>query len=146
MDSLEKTFIDLRTLWLGKSSEPFSDKVLELAYEPIHVHSMDNPDAVGKVDDECGDVFDLFLKLAKGMIVDASFLSDGCGAVLACGSALCDLLPGKTVQEAGRLQIGDIVLYLEGLPESHRHCAEQALQALQKALVSIPTGRSIDTE
>jgi hypothetical protein len=46
-------FQNLQTFWLGESSEPFSEKVLELAYEPLHVGGMDDGSASASTRDEC---------------------------------------------------------------------------------------------
>lgn len=127
-------FNNLQSFWLDDSSEPFSDRVLELAYEPVHVGRIENPDAVGTIKDDCGDVFELFLKIDDGKIANALFLSDGCGAIMACGSAVCELAVGLSIGEADKLSSKDITDYLDGLPSSHQHCAEQAVQALRKAL------------
>ncbi len=36
--------------WMGNASETYSDKVLELAYEPVYVGELDDPDGVGRVE------------------------------------------------------------------------------------------------
>ena len=130
-------FQRLQSFWLGESSEPFSDRVLELAYEPVRVGGMVECDARAVVLDGCGDAFEIFLKINDGRVADATFLSDGCGAVMACGSALCEWVVGKTVREAEGATSEDVIRRLDGLPSSHRHCADQAVQALHSALESV---------
>jgi nitrogen fixation NifU-like protein len=133
-DELEKAFDSLKTYWLGASSGPFSEKVLELAYEPPHVGAMDDCSTSASVTDVCGDQFEVFLKIEKGRVSKASFLSEGCGAVMACGGAMCELVTGLSIEETAELSCGDIVRFLGGLPDSHLHCAEQAVRALKKAM------------
>ncbi len=133
-EEFEKSFDSLKSYWLGASSEPFSEKVLELAYEPLHVGTMEDCSTSASITDECGDQFEVFLKIEKGRVSKASFLSEGCGAIMACGGAMCELVTGLTIEETGEFSSEDIVRFLDGLPDSHRHCAEQAALVLKKAM------------
>jgi nitrogen fixation protein NifU and related proteins len=124
----------LETLWMGGASGPFSDKALELAYEPVRMGSMEAADASGRMTDECGDVLEIFLKADSGVITDASFLCDGCGASMACGSASAQLVSGMTVDDARRVDAAALLEFLGGLPDSHRHTADDWCEALTDAL------------
>ena len=134
IEESEKVFRKLESLWMGRASGPFSDRALELAYEPVCMASMDDADASGRVTDDCGDVLEIFLKTDSGVITDASFLCDGCGASLACGSAVAQLVQGKTVGDAKAVGAEAIIEFLGGLPESHRHTADDWCRALSGAL------------
>ncbi len=122
---------------MGNSGEPYSDKVLELAYEPIHVGELEDPDGFGYVKGSCGDEMRIYLELEGGKIKEAVFLSNGCGATLACGSAVTELAKSRTPHEASKIHTQQVVRYLGGLPSSHLHRAVLAVQALQKALESL---------
>jgi len=54
------------------------------------------------------------------------------GCIGTAGSALTNLLIGKTVNEAWSITKEDVLKELGGLPESH--CAELVVNALYKAL------------
>ena len=127
---LERVSRGLEASWMGKASEPFSDRVLELAYEPVGMGSMDDADAIGGHCDACGDRLEVFLKIEDGRIAAASFLSDGCGASLACGSAVVQLARNKTIPEARKISADSVASFLGGLPESARHSAEDWAKAL----------------
>ena len=122
---------------MGNATEPYSDRVVELAYEPLNVDEMDDPDGFGFAKGPCGDSMQVFLRLSKGYISEATFLSDGCGVTLACGSAVTDLAIGKTPYEAEKIYPQTVMDYLNGLPASHMHCAVLAVQSLRKALDSM---------
>ena len=51
----------------------------------------------------CGDEIVLQLKLDGDKIVDASFTGDGCAISQAATSVMCDILVGKTKEEAKKL-------------------------------------------
>jgi nitrogen fixation protein NifU and related proteins len=134
IEESDRVFRKLETLWMGEASGPFSDKVLELAYEPARMGGMDDADAAGRVTDDCGDVLEIFLKARSGIVSDASFLCDGCGASVACGSAAAQLVIGKPLERAKGIDAKAIVEFLGGLPESHRHAADDWSAALADAI------------
>ena len=136
-DDFEKTFDKIKKFIMGGVSEAYSDKVLTLAYEPLNVGEIINPDSTAKVRGSCGDTMQLHLRLSKGRITEARFLTDGCGPTLACGSAITELVNNKTPYEASKIYPQDLVHYLDGLPASHFHCAVLAVQVLRQALKSL---------
>lgn len=127
---------------MGSEGDRYSDRVLELAYEPLNVGELEDPDGLGYVEGECGDRMWIYLKLAGERIVRAAFLTDGCGATLACGSSVTELVKDKTVGEASSVSVPDIIDYLGDLPPSHHHCAVLAVNTLRKALADIPQHRN----
>ncbi len=134
---LQKVMENINRFFLGPEGEKYSDKVLELAYEPLNVGEMDTPDGLGFLKGECGDSMWIYLKLDGERINKATFLSDGCGPTLACGSSITELVRNRSLREAEALTAGDIITYLEDLPPSHHHCAVLAINTLQKALKDI---------
>jgi nitrogen fixation protein NifU and related proteins len=136
-DESGKFLKKLETLWMGGASGPFSDTALELAYEPVRMGSMEDADATGRITDDCGDVLEIFLKADSGVITDASFMCDGCGASMACGSAAVQLVHGKSINAAKAIGAESILEFLGGLPDSHRHAADDWCEVLSDALRKI---------
>ena len=64
-----------------------------------------------------GPYMTLWLALEGDRIRHASFETYGCPSAIACGSMLTELVAGRTVEEALRLEANDLVLVLGGLPE-----------------------------
>ena len=113
----------------------YSEKLLERFKNPKNIGEIENPTVVAQDGDpHCGDVFKLFLKIDNGRIVDAKFLSFGCAANIATGDMTVDLVKGKTVDEAEKLQINEISDALGGLPVIKMHCAVLSYKTLKKAL------------
>jgi nitrogen fixation NifU-like protein len=133
----ENVFDKLQNLWMGNASEQYSDKVLELAYDPMNVGELDRPDSIGFAKGSCGDRMSIFIKTTDGIISEITFLTDGCGATLACGSAVTQLAKNRTPYEAMKIHPQNLVRYLDGLPASHLHCAILAVQTLRKALENL---------
>jgi len=130
----EYIFNKFQNLFMGKTGDRYSEKVLTLAYEPLNVGEIKNPDGSARVQGSCGDSMEVSLKIHNSIITEIRFLTDGCGATLACGSAVTELARGKTIYQAENISPQTIIHYLDGLPESHIHCAVLAVQALQQAL------------
>jgi nitrogen fixation NifU-like protein len=139
MGSINKNEVDhifqkLQHYMMGEASEPYSDKVLTYAYDPINIGEIKNPDGQGLVKGDCGDSIVIYIMLKKQKIDRVQFLVDGCSASVACGCAVTELAKGKSPYEALKITPQEVIQFLDGLPASHMHCAVLAIQALQKAL------------
>lgn len=85
-------------------------------------------------DGTCGDMMMMWVQVENGIVVNATFMTDGCGPSIACGSATTDMAKGKTIDEAKEIFPENIIETLGGLPEDHVHCASLAVGTLQLAL------------
>jgi nitrogen fixation NifU-like protein len=118
-----------------RSMLKYNAKVLEMFKNPKNIGEMENPTVTADEGDlQCGDMFRMFLKIENDKIVDAKFLSFGCAANIATGEMTTELVKGKTVEEAEKIQIKEIADELGGLPALKMHCAVLAFKTLKKAL------------
>ena len=117
-----------------ESGGVYSEKAFETMMEPKNVGEMKDADADALTKGVCGDRMRMYLKIEGGRIARASFLTDGCGTSIACGSMATQLTTGRTVREAMNISPGDVLDGLDGLPDSHVHCSILAAITLQKAL------------
>jgi nitrogen fixation NifU-like protein len=74
------------------------------------------------------------LDIENGKIDDAKIQVLGCPGAVASGCALMGLAKGKTLEEAGQLDLEELYKELEKLPDKKIHCARLAIKTLQKAL------------
>ncbi len=101
---------------------------------------MEKPDGVGKVGNiVCGDVMYLYIKVSKKRngkeyIKDIKFQTYGCLAAIASSSILTELVKGKTLEEAIKIDRSQIVKKLGGLPPIKMHCSVLASDALLEAI------------
>ena len=80
-------------------------KVMDHFMEPRNMGDIKDADAVGTVGNPaCGDVMRLYLKVEGDKIVEAKFKTFGCGAAIATSSMSTEMIVGKTLDEAWRLQ------------------------------------------
>src|SRR5512138_1487854 len=103
----------------------YSAQVLDHFEHPRNVGALEQPDASAQLENPvCGDVLQLTLKLADGRIAEARFRAKGCVPAIACGSALSELLHGRTPAEARALRAENLVAALDGLPQASAHAAQ----------------------
>jgi NifU-like protein involved in Fe-S cluster formation len=93
------------------------------------------PDATAQLDNPaCGDILKLTLRVTDGRIVEIRFLAKGCVPAIACGSALTELVRGRTVIQARRLTREELVQAVGGLPEASTHASHLAMDTLAAIL------------
>jgi nitrogen fixation NifU-like protein len=130
-------FVDeLQQQIIEQARAVYSDKVIEAFYNPKNLARMPEPDARGIVHGWCGDTMEIYLRLNGERIEQASFMTDGCGPTVACGSTLTTMVQGLSLQEAGGITPEDLLEALDGLPEESVHCAELAVSTLREAIVN----------
>lgn len=112
----------------------YSEKVIEEYHHPKNLGRMSEPDAVGIVHGSCGDTMEIHLRVNDRRIVEATFITDGCGPTVACGSNLTTTIRGMSIGKAREVTKDDLLTALEGLPEESLHCAELAVNTLREAI------------
>jgi tRNA-uridine 2-sulfurtransferase len=86
----------------------------------------------------CGDLVRVSLTVdpadPEGRIADVGFDAHGCGAAIAAGSAVVEMIRGVPLLQAARIGVDEIAQELGGLSAAKRHAAELAADALHRAL------------
>jgi nitrogen fixation NifU-like protein len=116
----------------------YSAQLLDHFQNPRNAGEIDDADATAEIENPvCGDILRLTLKVRGGQITQARFKAKGCVAAIACGSALTELVAGKTMDQVRKLKSGDVVAVVGELPQGSAHAAQLALDALTLALSSV---------
>lgn len=115
----------------------YSSQVLDHFEHPRNAGVVDSPDAAAQVENPaCGDILKLTAKLTAGRITEIKFQAKGCVPAIACGSALTELLQGKSLNEAAALSREDLLREVGGVPEASTHASHLAMDALTALLQS----------
>jgi nitrogen fixation NifU-like protein len=101
---------------------------------PRNLGDMENPDGEAVLTGICEDTVRVQIRLVSDRIQEVRFMTNGCGATVACASMASELAKGKTVQEAMRIDGKRVIRAFGGLPIEHTHCADLAANALRAAL------------
>ena len=112
----------------------YSEVAIDHAMNPRNLGDMEDADGFAKVTGSCGDTMEIWLKVRNGNVVQATFLTNGCGTSIASGSMVTELAKGKSVAEAQRIMQQDVLNALGGLPEESVHCALLAADTLKTAI------------
>lgn len=112
----------------------YSEKVIELFLNPRNLGKMDGADSHGKVRGSCGDTMEIFLKIKNDKVVAAKFITDGCGPSIVCGGTATQLVKGRIISDAVKINAENILDELGGLPEADQHCAKLAADTLHEAI------------
>jgi len=117
----------------------YSAQVLDHFQHPRNAGEISHPDVAVEIENPaCGDILRLTLKFSSGRISEIRFKAKGCVPSMACGSALTELVSGKTVDEARKLRREDVIAAVGGLPKASSHAAQLVLDALSAALNQLP--------
>ncbi len=117
----------------------YSARLLDHFQFPRNAGDVSDPDASVEIENPaCGDVLSLTLKVSSGHISEVRFKAKGCVPSMACGSALTELVWGKTPDEGRKLRREDVIEAVGGLPQASTHAAQLALDALFAALNQLP--------
>jgi nitrogen fixation NifU-like protein len=84
---------------------------------------------------------EFYLRLDKDgtdntVIREISFMTDGCGPSVACGSMLTSMVQRKTLEEVLKIEPRDLLIALGGLPQESAHCALLAVHTVHEAIDS----------
>ena len=124
----------------------YSHQLLDHFQNPRNAGELSEADATAEIENPvCGDVIRLSIKMNGDRIQEIRFKAKGCVPAIACGSALTELVLGKTSQESRRLKRDDLVAAVGGLPQASTHAAQLALDALSQVLAQIHSGRKAST-
>ena len=113
----------------------YSEKVLQHFYDPKNWGRLDNPDGIGEIGNPtCGDVLKIYIKVKDNKISDIKFETLGCAAAIAVSSITTEMIKGKTLDDALKINKEDIAKELGGLPPEKMHCSNLAEEALRLAI------------
>ncbi|MFL6439716.1 MAG: iron-sulfur cluster assembly scaffold protein [Terriglobales bacterium] len=113
----------------------YPPELLDHFQHPRNAGAMESPDvSVQAENPACGDVMKLMLRISDGRIAEAKYQVRGCVASIACGSALTEVIAGKSVPEAAMVRRESLVEKLGGLANESMHASHLAIDCLKLAL------------
>ena len=140
VDDFDRFVAELQQQIIEQERALYSAKVIEEAHRPKNLGRMPEPDVRGLVHGWCGDTMEIYLRLEGERIREVTFMTDGCGPTIACGSTLTCLVQGMSLEETSRIVPEDLIVALDGLPDESVHCAELAVSTLQNAIFNWRVG------
>lgn len=133
-DQLDDFVKDLQGKIYDDALRDYGREAFDRWLDPRYMYAMDNADTHGRIIGSCGDTMEIFLRFEGGKVREASFITDGCGPSMICGSLAAELAIGKVPEEIRTITAETILDTIGGLPEEDVHCASLAANTLQVAL------------
>jgi nitrogen fixation NifU-like protein len=113
----------------------YSQIVLDHVKNPRNVGELEDANARARVRSSAdGDVLQLHMRIEREKVTEARFKVYGCGAAIATGSVLTELVIGKTVEELRKISNEQMSQLMGGLPPQKIHCSVLAEQAVRAAI------------
>lgn len=121
----------------------YSEKLLDHFRNPRNAGELPPPAiTVNVANPACGDMLRLSAEFAAGRIVRAAYKVRGCTASIACGSALTELITGRTRDELAALSAQAVEDAVGGLIPESKHAAQLCVDALKALLTSADRART----
>ncbi len=113
----------------------YTKETIERFLKPKHLGEIKNADGVGKAGNPCcGDEMMMYIKVKDGKIKKASFHTYGCVAAIATSDVVCEIIVGKTLEEAVAITEKEVIAKIKSLPVIKVHCSLLALEGLRSAI------------
>jgi len=122
---------------INREIKDYNEKIVTLCYNPQNWGKLLRDDITCFEERRGGPknyFLGFYLNVENNIIRKISFLTDGCGVMIATGSQTTILLEGKTLEFAQNLKAGDIDKALMGLPENEKYCLDLAIKTLKSAI------------
>ena len=117
---------------LGDLQDIYQQVIIDHGMRPRNFRALDNPSSVNVGNNPiCGDKLTLYLKVADGKVVDASFDGQGCAISMASASLMLEVVIGMVVAEAETVYKDFHSMVVHGEPPSDKLQEFPKLLALQ---------------
>jgi nitrogen fixation NifU-like protein len=113
----------------------YSERLLEHFKNPRNVGELAPPATTVEVSNPaCGDIMKLSARFEDGRLVASAYKVRGCTASIACGSALTELIQGRSRADLTGMTAAEIEAAVGGLTPESKHAAVLCRDALKALL------------
>ena len=114
----------------------YSKQIIDRFQNPRNAGSLRGANGVGKVGNAaCGDIMKVYLLIDENEVIrDAKFKTFGCCAAIASTDVACDLIKGKTLDEALKVTNKQVYDILGEMPAHKIHCSVLAEETIRAAV------------
>jgi nitrogen fixation NifU-like protein len=113
----------------------YGPKVLDHFQNPRNVGELSAPAVTSEVSNPaCGDILRLSVRFEGDTAVEARYRVRGCTASVAAGSALTEIVTGRTRAELAQLKAAEIEAAVGGLEAESKHAAVLCMDGVRAVL------------
>ena len=122
------------------SDAGYADPAINYYLEKKYMGHIENADQVSEKVGSCGDIMRVYLKIDDNEIInDVRYEITGCAGAISAAMAAVDLAKDHTVEEALKINDGDVFKALENVPVKKHHCIQLAVKTMHKGLQEYKT-------
>jgi len=112
----------------------YGDPAINYYLEKRHIGCFEDADQVFKKIGSCGDIMKVYLKVSNNIINDVRYEITGCAGAISAAMAAVDLVKNKTIDQALKINDGDVFKVLESIPEKKHHCIQLAVKTMHEGI------------
>ena len=114
----------------------YSQRVLELFYNPTNYGVIKGAHGVGKiVDDTCDEILKIYITVQNGKVVESQFQAHGSPALISATGVAASLMVGKTLEDCNTITSAQILEGLGGvLPNNKKYVIALAESVIKSAV------------
>ncbi|MEM3089879.1 MAG: SUF system NifU family Fe-S cluster assembly protein [Candidatus Nitrosotenuis sp.] len=122
---------------MSSNADIYHEMIVDYSRNPSNFGKIENADVMYHDSNPlCGDSIDIYMNVSDDKISDIKFHGRGCAICMACSSVLTEIVKGKTIEEAKKIQKNDVLseLGLENLQAVRIKCALLSLKVFKYGL------------
>jgi nitrogen fixation NifU-like protein len=117
------------------SDAGYADPAINYYLEKKYIGHFENADQISQKVGSCGDIMKVYLKIDNHHVIqDVRYEITGCAGAISAAMAAVDLVKGKTVEEALKINDGHVFKVLENIPEKKHHCIQLAVKTMHQGI------------
>ena len=121
----------------------YADPAINYYLEKKYMGHIENADQVSEKIGSCGDIMKVYLKVDESKIIeDVRYEITGCAGAISAAMAAVELVKGKTLDNALKINDGDIFKVLENIPEKKHHCIQLAVKTMHQGIEELQSGKN----
>lgn len=125
------------------SEAGYADPAINYFLEKKYMGHLENADQVSQKIGSCGDIMKVYIKLGENDIIDdVRYEITGCAGAISAAMAAVELVKGKTLDEALKMNDGDVFKVLENIPEKKHHCIQLAVKTMHQGIEELKSGKN----
>ena len=125
------------------SEAGYADPAINYYLEKKYMGHIENADQVSQKIGSCGDIMKIYLKMGENEIIDdVRYEITGCAGAISAAMAAVELIKGKTLDDALKINDGDVFKVLENIPEKKHHCIQLAVKTMHQGIDELKSGKN----
>jgi len=124
------------------SEAGYADPAINYFLEKKYMGHLEHADQVSQKIGSCGDIMKVYLKVDENKIInDVRYEITGCAGAISAAMAVVELIKGKTLDNALKINDGDVFKVLENIPVKKHHCIQLAVKTMHLGIEELKSGK-----